>query len=214
MATQLSVRKVSGYAITPVMPAVSIRNLSVYSLQTKKRVINFKDKSGLEILLDLINDESISTLELSTLSFSAPQSNEGAPGIVRNTKITVTALPDNIYTGSKQLKYNRINISRPFTNPTVLGFTIPAATTIHALIPSINAAHNVKLLPSDVVDGAIEANAAGVVLKVATSSYLYLPGEYLVLGDALFIPEQWTEIDNQFIALGNSGGWNYPVAQS
>lgn len=184
MATQLSVRKVFGYAITPVMPAVSIRNLSVYSLQTKKRVINFKDKTGLEILLDLINDESISTLELSTLSFSAPQSNEGAPGVVRNTKITVTALPDNIYTGSKQLKYNRINISRPFTNPTVLGFTIPAATTIHALLPSINAAHNLKLSATDVVDSAVNVGDTGVTLTASTLSYLYIPGSTVRLGIA------------------------------
>lgn len=163
------------------LPAVVIRHLSMYSVQYKRKITDYKNKTGQQLLLDLINAESSVVLDFTTLSFGTPQPNVG-PGLPRNTKLVVTALANDSFGGSKEVKYDRIPMSRPFATPLTLGFTVTNATTVHALLDAINTAHNVKLVPGDVVDNPVVANAKTVRLVAASTSYLYHPGTVVSLG--------------------------------
>lgn len=163
-------------------PAIVIRHLSMYSVQYKRKVTDYKNKTGQQLLLDLINAESSVALDFTTLSFGTPQPNVG-PGLPRNTKLVVTALPNDSFSGTKEVKYDRIAMAKPFATPLTLGFTVDVATTTHALLSAINTAHNVKLVPGDVVNNPVAANAKTVRLVAADSSYLYRPGTAVSLGD-------------------------------
>lgn len=182
MANRLAVRKISGYALTKVIPQVNIRNLAAYGIHTKTRVTNFKDKTSAEILLDLINEESIDTYTFANIILGVPEVRTPT-GIPKNTRIVVTAVEGQSYNGSVTLRYNRINLARPFADPGSMGFSVGSNTTVHALLATINTAHNVKLVPGDVVNNPVAANAKTVRLVAADSSYLYRPGTAVSLGD-------------------------------
>lgn len=183
MANRLAVRKISGYALTKVIPQVNIRNLAAYGIHTKTRVTNFKDKTSAEILLDLINEESIDTYTFANIILGVPEVRTPT-GIPKNTRIVVTAVEGQSYNGSVTLRYNRINLARPFADPGSMGFSVGSNTTVHALLATINTAHNLKLSTTDVIDSAVKAGDTGVTLTASTLSYLYIPGSTVRLGIA------------------------------
>lgn len=179
-----AVRKVAGYALVPTLPQINLRKLNVYGMYSKQN-LNFKDKTSFEILFDVINTEAITPFTQAQVSLGDPQVRDVTSGIRRNTSIELTALPGNPYAGKMTMKYNRFGLARPFVTPTTLGFTVAADTTVHALIASINTAHNLKLVARDLVNNVVKAGAVSITLVAASTSYIYLPTSRVTIGQQL-----------------------------
>lgn len=106
------------------------------------------------------------------------------------------------------------------------------------LIPEINSRHAINLQPEDVYDiplptfdeappphdpkyalleiaGVHKVFFGGINLRIVPSDWDLNNMQYSELNglnypvEASPVPQTWTDIDNQFIALGASGGWNY-----
>jgi hypothetical protein len=153
-------------------------------------------KAPLEILVDLINFANGSALTLADISFSP------ATALLvgnRNTGITIKARPSSVYSGSRDLTYNRVDMA------TIPGqrskqFNIEGAQSIKDLIPQINAAYRLNLLPEDYFDDPLP-----VIDPTATVPYNFAlrakPGSYIYrglltltsLGDTILIAEFLTQ---------------------
>lgn len=176
------VRKVSAYALTVDPAQAAVRKASAYALVVDKVALPV-NKSSVEALYALINrNTSAMVFNESTLVLSdvTAESYQGY-----NSKIKVAATTETRgYSGSGWLRYNRVDIGRSFEASTELGFDIVNATTKHALLPSINTAHSLKLVPNDVLDGPVNAGAEFFTLYASDTSLLYKPGSSIKLGSS------------------------------
>jgi hypothetical protein len=184
MATGMSVRRIAGYAASSVPIQVSLRNLYIYSLYTEPKVI-LRNKTNKLLLLDLINKETTEAFTLSRISIDLPKVNSIA--FEKNTTVVVNALLLSGYRDSVTLKYNRYTIDQYFPDVT-WKLNVTVATTLHTLIPAINAAYGCNLVTDDVVDQPVKANASTIEITAAATSYMFLPGTKVRLGVFLGIP--------------------------
>lgn len=103
-----------------------------------------------EIVLDQINNDNSSSLTTAQVSFGIPTAATGTSP-VRDTDLTVSAVPNQGYTGDVIVHYNRVDMA---TIPGTRSTTFPkgTATKISDLIPQINAAYQLNLQPEDYKD--------------------------------------------------------------
>jgi hypothetical protein len=133
-------------------------------------------KMPLEILVDLINLANGSALTTADVSFSPPTALTGAS---RNTGLTITAKPGGMYSGSRDVTYNRVDMGMiPGLRSTE--FTVnPSWRYMHDLVPAINAAYNLNLQPEDYYDDQLPdfsdytLNNHNFLLRAQPGSYIY-----------------------------------------
>lgn len=135
-----------------------------------------------EILTAMINRDNGTTLVAADLTFGAPSVNTvGA----KNTKVTVTARVGSGMTGSVELTYNRYALTIVPRNRTTT-FSKDSATLISQMLPQINAAYRISLLPGDIVDGPLPVftgNTPNHVMQfelVASASNLVYNGSVIL----------------------------------
>jgi hypothetical protein len=110
-------------------------------------------KDPKQILLDLINDQNSSSLQVAMLTFGLPTAATGSSP-ARDTDLILTAVQGSGYTGSVTVSYNRVDMATiPGVRATV--FQKGDATKISDLIPEINTAYQLALTTDDYVDGAL-----------------------------------------------------------
>lgn len=112
-------------------------------------ITDFK-KLPKQIIVDLINFDNDTNLEVDLLTFDVPVVTETK----FNTSLVVTSVPDSNYIGSVTLKYDRIDIN---TIIGVHGVNIPVGTArkISDLIPAINKRFGINLTTDDYFDSAL-----------------------------------------------------------
>ncbi len=175
----LSIRNINGYVLSSYVPSVSIKQVVAYALVLPTKVIP-KGKTSKQILLDLMNANAFIVFNESNCSIDSPVE-EHYQGF--NSKVLVSPVGDSPYLGSAYIRYNRPLIERSFLDTKLLGFTIDVDTTIHELLPAINASHNLRLLPIDVRDEPVAAGSVYIRLAAAETSYIYDPTSAVFLGN-------------------------------
>lgn len=177
----MTLRKVTGYAMSKVPVQLNLRGTYVYGLYTPAKVVP-RNKTNKLLLLDLINTETTEAFTLSRISMGPAVVN--LTPFEKNTSIELTALALSGYRDKAILKYNRYNISLYFPD-TAWKLTIPTETTLHSIIPAINAAYGCNLVTDDVVDHVVSANATVLKITANSASYMFIPGTTVQLGISL-----------------------------
>ncbi|BDD79829.1 hypothetical protein [Burkholderia phage FLC9] len=174
--TQGVLRQVSAFTLQQSATQGVLRQISAFTLQ--KTQVQQK-AGGLTGLWALIQADAKQTITQAQLTVSAPVADSSKP----NTNTYVTVAPAGTllqqYSGTTKLYYARTSITNAFLNGINQTWLLPAitsATTIRALIPTINTAYGLALDPTDVVDGPVAAGATSVTLVAAPNSYVFLPG--------------------------------------
>lgn len=180
----MSLRKVSGYAMSKTPAQLNVRGTYVYGFYTPAKVI-LRNKTNKLLLLDLINMETIEAFTLSRITMG-PAVVNSVP-FEKNTSIELTALPLSGFRDKVTLKYNRYPFDQYFPDAT-WKLNVTVATTLHTLIPAINTAYGYNLVTDDVVDQPIKANATTFEMTAAGTSYMFLPGTKVRLGVFLGTP--------------------------
>lgn len=175
----LSIRNINGYAISSFVPRLTVKQVAAYALAIPGKVVP-KGKTGKQILLDLMNANSF-------IVFTEENCIIESPVDIRfqgfNSRVLVKPTGDLPYLGSVNLRYNRVLIERSFLDSRLLGFTIDTDTTIHQLLPAINASHNLQLVSGDIRDEPVIAGSVYIRLAAAETSYIYDPTSAVFLGN-------------------------------
>lgn len=134
--------------------------------------VNFA-QSGITALLAAINKTFNKAFTLNTIAISDPAVLDGDTS---NSTVTITPGVTPMYQGSKTLKYDRFSLAtvmaaKDKSRPTGL------TTTVYSYLDTINARSALKLEQRDVVDGPVKPYGDYVDVKIAATSYLYVPGE-------------------------------------
>lgn len=161
--------------------------------------------AGSVAILNLLNTQAKKVFTYSDIAIGGPVAITD-DGVV-NTEIEVTAYPISGYKGTTKLQYKRVPIYNAVDNKALL-ININSNTTIHALLPSINSAYGLALTTSDVENTAVSIGAALISLTAASTSYVYLPGSILYLGQVVPLNtlvtdvtlSGWGDVNDQFDA--------------
>lgn len=158
-------------------------------------------------LLALVNRDNGSNIVEEQVVFAAPLVNPDA-GIVRNTKLTLTAVPGKGFRNSVTVWYNRIDLGVLFQsiNPNV-GLAVTEGMTTDALIPLINAKYGTDFEVADFVQQplVVSDTTQTVVLAAAANNVAYI-GEFTV---KYGIEE--VALDS-VVLITTLSGFNYPSA--
>lgn len=174
-----TLRTVNGYAFETPPPSGTVRTVLGYAFQAGQRALPIGFTS-IAALYQLINsNSSYTTWSASNSTISSPTTDTSRPGA--NTVVAMTAQRASGFSGTINLYYNRRPLSDISANSVSLG-SIPSATTIYALLPTINSKYGCNLAQSDVVDGPVAAGAVFVKLTAASGSYMFQPGTIWLAG--------------------------------
>jgi len=102
-----------------------------------------------QAVLNCLNETNGSLLTLSDVAFSSVSSGNFNG---KNTKVTLTAVPDSGYTGTEDYSYNRLELTELDFNETQLGLNYIASNgqTIADIVSLINAFNQTKLTEADI----------------------------------------------------------------
>lgn len=102
-----------------------------------------------------------------------------------NTQITITAVPDTEFTGSKTLRYQRLTLGYTRAGSTQ-NYSLTSGMTQQAMINTIMADHN--LVPSEItIDGTLPTTPGGTAVWTLTAN----PNSLLYTGQigvAVYLP--------------------------
>jgi hypothetical protein len=156
------------------MATANLRFAANYAVVRSALTASLAAKPSREQVLVLAGRAASMLVSDATVSMSGPVVATKYPD--RNTSVTLTAKAGSGYKGSIELHYNRVPIANYFPNPEWLLPPVAAATTVHALLPAINAAYGVNIATSEVVDHPVLANTTTAVLEVVAGSYVFQEG--------------------------------------
>ncbi len=131
----------------------------------------------LQILVALINATNATSLTTSDITF-------GAVSVLteetKNTAVTITAVANSGYTGTRDLTYDRIDFA-DVPGSRSKEFVKGSATHVVDLIPAINAAYQLNLQVGDYVnsllptfDGLVPHDMKPFNLTAAAGSYIFI----------------------------------------
>jgi len=109
-------------------------------------ITDFK-KLPKQIIVDLINYDNDTSLEVELLTFANPVVTNSK----FNTSLVVTSVPDSHYVGSVTLKYDRIEIGSIIKDKSI-NIPVGFASTVSDLIPKINDHFGINLTSDDYID--------------------------------------------------------------
>jgi hypothetical protein len=147
-------------------------------------------KSDIQILIDQINEDNVSSLTPALIAFSPVSVSDGG---VRNSVITATAQAGSGYSGSVDFLYNRVDLATvPGARSTQ--FQVGDAVSLADLIDEINVAYQLNLTDADFENVEIpafpgaEPHETQVITLAAKASSLIFVGSMQLTIDANEIP--------------------------
>lgn len=193
-AVQSSVKTLNAYVISAESPTAQVRTVSGLALIEPTAKLDVRKIYGLALIADIpreylkmkgatalltaINKEHSKSLTTAQVSFLDPSAIVG--DITFNASVPMIPAADWLYSGQMVFRYNRYDLVELLGT----GKPLPTGnqTTIHERLPAINAQFLCNLEPRDVVDGPVSSSATGLTLKIAATSYLFVPGSQVRLG--------------------------------
>lgn len=179
MAAQPKVRHMVGSIWSPDPTTVQARHM-VGSIWTPDAQA-LPAQTGITAFLGLLNANTNKVFTTSNLTIGAPQTT--ALNNV-NTVVRITALPASGFSGSMNVYYTRRNLADAFPGSQNLG-TIASATTIYALLPTINTKYGLNLTTQDINDGPVPAGATVFSVTASANSYVFQPGTIASVGQSI-----------------------------
>lgn len=165
-------------------------------------------KDALQNVINLINAANGTTFtETAPVSFSGAVAFTGPNGT--NTKMTLTGVQADGYSGTQDVYYNRIGLDQNTATPPV-GYRVTKTTTPAALLTQALSALN--LIPAEVQPiAAIPANAPNVPLTAIANSLVYtgsinLPLVWPAPAPYVFLYDQFTSELGATTPLGSHTG--------
>jgi len=156
------------------MAYVTMRFAANYAVVRSALTVSLAAKPSREQVLALAARSAAMPINDDTVSMTGPVA--ATKYTDRNTSVTLTAKPGSGYKGSIELHYSRIPLSKYFPDPRWLLPATATETTIHALLPAINAAYGVNLSTAEIADAPVPANATTVTLEALAGSYVFQEG--------------------------------------
>jgi hypothetical protein len=134
------------------------------------------NKPATQIIIDLIWRSNGISFEYDTLDFGVPKAIDNPPPWAANTVVEITdnLMESELYTGSTKIAYRRLPLSElvpTSTDPIVLP-TLPFQTT--DLLAAINAAYQIQLQPSDVVNVTYQSLSGPITIAAADTALCYI----------------------------------------
>lgn len=184
----LSLRNLQAYAAVRIPDTLSLRNLQGYVAVSTASLP--KGITGKDALLAMIVAKAKSTRPANHFTVVAPVDYTGDGG-THNTQVLTSPTQAALLSGSMYFIYNRVDIKRMMDDPSSLAFG--SATTVHELIPAINAATGMIITTDDLVNKPLVPGAGVVTVTAASTSYFFTPGTTIVLGQAKTLTSQITK---------------------
>lgn len=132
-----------------------------------------------EILVDLINLTNAISLRTPDITYSSVS--KLAAGN-RNSGVTIFATPGSIYSGSRDLTYNRVSFQQVVGTRSV-AFDRGSATFVSHLLPQINLAYAINLQPEDYYNDPLPTPTGSDYASNATFKLRARPGSYVWIGE-------------------------------
>lgn len=164
-------------------------------------------KNADQIIIDLINEANATALTPADITFSVPTETESGN---RNTAITITAVANSGYTGTRDLTYDRVDLAQ-VPGSRNKEFNIGSVTSVFGLLPAINAAYGINLTEADVEDTAMPTFEGTDPLEKATLVITAKPGSLVYRGSVELVIDG-NDVDlATLITVTELNGLNYPV---
>lgn len=131
--------------------------------------------SSIEALLLLLNTTNSKAYTLEQVSFGNPSNIVGAEAGQPNTHITVTGVEAKGYTGSKELSYTRLDLSKQFEGHTLESFGPVEGGTLAEVLADIKAQTGVEILAEDLSNAAdVDFSQASITLTAKATSVKWI----------------------------------------
>jgi hypothetical protein len=150
------------------------------------------NRMPLEILVDLINATNGCALTTADITFGPPRALVDAS---RNTSLMISARPSSVYSGTREVTYDRVDMAA-LPGSRSINFSIRGAASMKDVVPLINEAYQINLQPEDYYDDALPSseqlaeNGNHFTLRAKPGSYIYrnwlmlsANGDKIVIGD-------------------------------
>jgi len=177
---QVSLRSVSGYLIGSPPVQVGVRSIGGYLIGPAIKSLP-KGVTGLQAVLLMIVAKANTVRP--TTDFTAVAVEALTNDANYNARVQVKASAASGLKGTKWFRYNRVPISRMTLDPN--NIPLGTATTIYEALSAISAVVGITLTVDDVVDGPISASAYTVELVAKSTSYWFIPGSKVTIGQTL-----------------------------
>lgn len=148
-----------------------------------------------EILVDLINLTNGISLRVPDITYSSVTKLTSGN---RNSGVTIFATPGSIYSGSRDLTYNRVSFQQIVGTRNIF-FERGSAKFVAHLLPQINLAYAINLQPEDYYndplpepDGNVNAGDKAFKLRARPGSYVWMGEIELILrGNQIPLRSLW-----------------------
>lgn len=179
----VQLRDIRGYAMVTLPATVQLRSIGGYAMVPFGYLP--KGQTPAQALMALILLQGRTTRPAT--HFNLGQVEVGTEtGYDSKVKVTPTALA--LLGGEMYFHYNRVNMNRM---PDLSSIVIGSAANVHALIPQINTLTGMQLTTDDLVNDAIPAGYPEITLTAASSSYLFVPGTQIQIGNTATLASQF-----------------------
>lgn len=179
MPTPLKLGSIQGYALVGTASAMRVGAIQGYALVRTPNLPNVT-VSGPTALLAAMNKQYKSSFTATQVTFGPPQALANDPDY--NTTTELTAIRTSGYSGSKIMRYNRVEFSLVTAGKDTAIPTTGMGSTIVASLAALNTKLGLALVASDVVDAPIPSGATGFNIVIASTSVLFIPGSMVRMG--------------------------------
>lgn len=181
MPTPVKLGSIQGYALTSASVAMRVGAVQGYALVRTPNLPNFA-LSGQAALLAAMNKQYGQAFTLSQVSFGAPQVLVGDQDY--NTSTLLTPNRTSGYSGTKTMRYNRVDLALALSGKDPALPTSGMGTTLWASLPAINTKYALSLTTADVVDRSV-TGLSGITITAADTSVLFIPGTTVRIGSQI-----------------------------
>ncbi|BDD79591.1 hypothetical protein [Burkholderia phage FLC9] len=134
------------------------------------------NKPATQIIIDLIWRSNGISFEYDTLDFGVPKAIDNPPPWAANTVVEITdnLMESDLYSGSTKIAYRRLPLSElvPYSTDPIPLPAFPFQTT--DVLAAINAAYQIQLQPSDVVNETYQSLEGPFTVVAADTALCYI----------------------------------------
>lgn len=178
MPTSVKVGSIQGYALTSSAVAMRVGAIQGYALVRTPNLPNFAQDYK-TALLAALNKQYKTAFTAAQVAFGAPVALANDQDY--NTSVLLTPNRTSGYSGSKTMRYNRVDLANALTGKDTALPTTGMGATVWTSLAAINTKYGLALTTADVVDKSITGQA-GITIFAADTSGLFTPGTFMRIG--------------------------------
>lgn len=141
-------------------------------------------------LLDAINANNYASVPLTSVTFSQPVMDTSVPGT--DTRVTITAVTNEGYSGNVNVHYSRVNIINDYPSGISMSGTWVDPLTAHNLLTLLQTRDNIGAIFTEIQNATLNNNSRTQVLNLTNSNYVYAPlGQFTVQLPQMPLSKLW-----------------------